>query len=201
MRAHQRRRTLGYLMAAASVVCLFLAGALSGCTVSAADGSGATADATVETTSVDGTYTADGVTLTVPDGWTSVSSEDFQGVQSASGDGFVLVSEEDAAQMTMTGSVGSADDMAGFVSTMAEAEGADAADVAVSEHNGVWVAELPLTVTLDGTTYQGAQLLAGSGDEVAVVTALCSQDSYDAQWSTYQQVLDSATFDLSSAAA
>lgn len=196
-----KRRVTSALAAAAAVVLVAVLG-LSGCaTTQSTEPASSVEQTNTATVSADGTFTAQGVTLQVPDGWQAVSIGDVAGIAPSSGAGYIEVSEQDADLMSMGESIDSLDAMTGFVSTMVSSEGlsVDPASVAVSEKDGLYEAQLPLEETVDGTECQGVQVLVGSGDQVVVITALCPKDSYDADWSTYQSVLDSVTFSVGTA--
>ncbi|MDJ1122344.1 hypothetical protein QJ043_09155 [Olsenella sp. YH-ols2217] len=178
---------------------------LVGCSApSGADGSapsGATAGQPTTTAVADGTFTAQGVTLRVPDGWQAVSTGGVAGIEPPSGAGYIEVSEQSSDLMSMGEGVDSSEAMTGFVATMVASEGLsiDPSSVAVTEKDGRYLAELPLERSVGDVACRGVQLLVGSGETVVAITALCPEDSYDADWSTYQSVLDTATFDVGTA--
>lgn len=146
----------------------------------------------------EGVFSAQGVTLQRPRDWTEVSSGSVAGLQAPKGVGYIQVTEQNASTMTMGGSVDGSQAMEGFVATMIQSEGldVDAASVKIVQGpDGFWRATLPFSQVVDGTACKGSQLLAADGERAYVVTALCPDASYQADWATYQAVLDSAAFE------
>lgn len=144
------------------------------------------------------TYRVPGIAVDKPAGWKVVDSGQVRGLQAPDGVGYVQLSEQNASTMTMGGNVDGEQAMRGFVATMICSEhlSADADQVSITQGpDGFWRASLPLSQDVDGTSCRGVQLLAGDGADAYVVTALCPDSSYDADWPTYQHILDSAVFE------
>lgn len=147
------------------------------------------------------TYAYEGVTVSMPVDWTVVDYGGQKAIAPSSdilSTGYVALDSQTSADLSGDPSIDSEEAMEALVQNMIRTQNLN---ISVSQTSisrdgaGLWKAVLPIDEEDNGgNRYKGEQLIAADGGTVWLVTGLCPESDYDAQWNSFQAIINSATF-------
>ncbi len=146
-------------------------------------------------------YGTGDVSLEYPFTWSVMTYEGAQTVVVTRGtvdDGYIKIASSNVSRYGVP-SVSDVSSMRLFVAAVAQSEqiDVDVADLAIGQRGGMWVAIVSRADTIGSKEAKGVQMIAASGDQAYLITALCPTDTYAQEWPYFQHVLDSISFNAS----
>lgn len=146
-------------------------------------------------------YGTGDVSLEYPSTWSVMTYEGAQTVVVTRGtveDGYIKIASASVSTYGVP-SVLDASSMRAFVAAVAQSEqiDVDVADLGIGQRGAMWVATVSRTGTIGSKDAKGVQMIAASGDQAYLITALCPTDTYAQEWPYFQHVLDSISFNAS----
>lgn len=146
-------------------------------------------------------YGTGDVSLEYPSTWSVMTYEGAQTVVVTRGtvdDGYIKIVSASVSTYGVP-SVLNATSMRAFVAAVAQSEqiDVDVSDLAIGQRGAFWVATVSRTGVIGSKDAKGVQMIAASGDEACLITALCPTDTHAQEWPYFQHVLDSISFDAS----
>lgn len=147
-------------------------------------------------------YATGDVSLEYPSSWSVMTYEGAQTVVVTRGtvaDGYIKIASTTVSSYG-SASVADTSTMRSFVSAVVRSEQleVDTADLSIGQRGALWVATVPMIGDISDKDAKGVQMIAASGDEAYIITALCPTGTYIQNWPYFQHVLDSISFDASS---